>query len=152
MWGVATAVNLRLGELSRKRVLSQPGGLMRFRGAMQAEADTWEARLVRDIAAARSRDAAQAEVNAALLDLDARLSSNTRTYAACARICVFGALIGAAWLFMEGRGLTVGVVDVFAVGASGVLCVVAAGKEAKRLVRERRREVDGWVERLVGSG
>ncbi len=74
----------------------------------------------------------------------------TKVYAACARIAVFGCLIGAAILFMAGNGLSTAVVDVFAIGASGVLVSLAAGKEAQRLVKRKREEVDAWVESLVG--
>ena len=144
----STVVSFEL-RLLRRKLKGQPGGLERLDRALRTEADTWEAQLVRVLVGAQSRDVAQSEVNSALLDVDGKLSANTRTYAACARIAVFGCLIGAAWLFMTEQGLTTAVVDVFAIGAAGVLSTLSAGKEAQRLVRVKRRELDEWVEDLL---
>ncbi len=143
----STALNLQPALL--RHGWKGRGGLTHLERAMRAEADAWETQLVRALTRSRSLEQARAEVNAALLEVDGRLSANTRTYAACARIAVFGCLIGAAWLFMAGQGLTTTVVDVFATGAAGVLATLAAGKEAQRLVRRKREELDAWVEDLV---
>ncbi len=144
----STALNLQ-PALLRRGLKGPAGGVARLERAMRAEADAWETHLVRALVRARSFEEARAEANAALLEVDGRLSANTRTYAACARIAVFGCLIGAAWLFMAGQGLTTAVVDVFAMGAAGVLSTLAAGREAQRLVRRKREELDGWVEDLI---
>ena len=144
----ATALNLQ-PALLRRGWKGHAGELAFLERAMRAEADAWETHFVRALVRARSLEEARAEANAVLMEVDGRLSANTRTYAACARISVFGCLIGAAWLFMAGQGLTTAVVDVFAIGAAGVLSTLAAGKEAKRLVRRKREELDGWVEDLI---
>ena len=128
-----------------------PADARRFERAMGTERDTWESELVRQIVRARSSEQAQAEANAALVDVDGRLMPAMKVYAACARIAVFGCLIGAALLFMNGEGLSVSVVDVFAIGAAGVLISLAAGKQAQQLVRRKRKEVDEWVDALVRS-
>lgn len=125
--------------------------LDRLERALRTDGDAWEAVLVRDVVRARSYDSARAEVNAGLLEVDGRLAANTRIYAACARISVFGCLIAAAFLFMSGQGLTTAVLDVFAIGAAGVLATLTAAKEAQRMVRRKREELDGWVEALVES-
>ncbi|HNT00330.1 MAG TPA: hypothetical protein PKL73_25430, partial [Polyangiaceae bacterium] len=46
-------------------------------------------------------------------------------------------------------GLTTAVLDVFAIGAAGVLSTLAAAKEAQRLVRRKRQALDDWVEELI---
>jgi hypothetical protein len=141
----------------------QPKGLVRLLGvrdraaldrlerALRTERDAWEAVLVRDVVRARTYESARAEVNAGLLEVDGRLAADTRLYAACARISVFGCLIATALLFMSGQGLTTAVLDVFAMGAAGVLATLTAAKEAQRLVRRKREELDEWVEALVAS-
>lgn len=116
---------------------------------MRTERDTWESELVQHVVRARSPEEARAEANVALVDMDGRLMPAMKVYAACARIAVFGCLLGAALLFMTGEGLSVTVVDVFAVGAAGVLVSLAAGKQAQQMVRRKREEVDGWVDSLV---
>ena len=157
LWVAATAVNLQPQRLLHRKLagrhkrpdLNRRIGLDRLDRAMQMEADTWEAQLVRTLVRTKSRDEAQAEVNAALLDVDGCLSTRAQTYAACARIAVFGGLIGAAWLFMTEPGLTTSVLDLFAIGAAGVLCTLAAGREARRIVREKRQALDDWSDDLV---
>jgi len=144
----STVVSFGSALLCRK-LKGQPRELERLDRALRTEADAWEAQLVRVLVGAQSRDVAQSEVNSALLDVDGKLCANTRTYAACARIAVFGCLIGAAWLFMAGQGMTTAVIDVFAIGAAGVLSALSAGKEAQKLVRVKRRELDDWVEDLL---
>lgn len=128
-----------------------PADAHRLDRVMRTDRDAWEADLVQQIVRARSPEESQAEANAALVDVDGRLMSATKVYAACARIAVFGCLLGAALLFMTGAGVSVAVVDVFAIGAAGVLVSLAAGKEAQRLVKRKREEVDEWVESLVRS-
>lgn len=126
-----------------------PNKAERLDRALRTDRDAWEALLISQIVGARSPEEAQAEANAALLDIDGRLMTATKVYVACARIAVFGCLIGAAILFMAGNGLSVAVVDVFGIGASGVFVSLVAGKEARRLVTRKREEVDVWVESLV---
>jgi len=148
---VGTALHLQPSVLSRALARDRrPDKADRFDRALRADRDAWEALLISQIVGATSPEQAQAEANAALLDIDGRLMPATKVYAACARIAVFGCLIGAAILFMAGNGLSMAVVDVFAIGAAGVLVSLAAGKEAQRLVKRKREEVDVWVESLVG--
>ena len=143
----STAVSFELGLLCRRmKTLRGLGDLDR---ALQTEVDTWEAKLVGSLMRSGSVAESQAEINAALFEVDAVLAPNTRTYAACSRIAVFGCLIAVAWLFMVGEGLSTVVLDVFAIGAAGVFTTVAAGKEARRLVRLRRVELDEWAGELM---
>jgi len=149
---VGTALHFQPRTLAR---LLRPGAgadaAKRLDRAMQTDRDAWESEMVSQIVRAPTAEEAQAEVNAVLLDVDGKLEAATKVYAACARIAVFGCLMGAALLFMAGKGLTVAVIDVFAIGAAGVLVSLAAGKEAKRLVKSKRAELDDWVESLVRS-
>lgn len=144
-----TALHFQPSILTRALAGAGPADAERFVRAFHTDKDAWEALLVDQIVHARSEDHAQAEVNAALLEVDGHLVAATRVYAACARIAVFGCLIGAAFLFMVGQGLTMAVVDVFAIGAAGVLVSLAAGKEAQRMAKRKRAEVDDWVDSLV---
>ncbi|HOT12831.1 MAG TPA: hypothetical protein PLJ27_23255 [Polyangiaceae bacterium] len=144
----ATALNLQPDLLCRA-CRSWRHGLGILARAMQGEADAWETQLVRSLAQTREYEVARGEVNVVLSEIDISLSANTKTYAACARISVFGCLIAAAWLFIAGQGLTTAVLDVFAIGAAGVLSTLAAAKEAQRLVRRKRQALDDWVEELI---
>lgn len=143
----ATAVRVEPGAMAR--VLAAGGSPDRLERAMRAERDTWEAELVSQVIRTSSADEARAEANAALLDVDGRLAPSTRVYAACARIAVFGCLIGVALLFMDGQGLTMKVLDVFAIGSAGVLVTLTAAREARRVVKRERGRVDEWVEALL---
>lgn len=147
----ATALRFQPKGLCKLISTRDPSALLRLERALRTDADAWEAGLVRDVVRARTPDEARAEVNAGLLEVDGRLVADTRFYAACARISVFGCLIAAALLFMLGQGLTTTVLDVFATGAAGVLATLTAAKEAQRMVRRKREELDEWVEALVDS-
>jgi hypothetical protein len=139
---------------SLRAQLGTSGDGLRARAQSEAlgrGADCWEAQLAREVVEARDGVEARACANAALLDADLRLSPAVRIYAACARISVFGSLIGIAVLFMQGLGLTTAVLDVFSIGAAGVFVALTAGREAGRIVRERRAAVDAWVDRLMGA-
>ena len=117
--------------------------------AFRSEADVWEAQLVMSLAKSRSVDDAQSAVNSALIDVDGMLSANNRTFAACARIAVFGCLIGVARLFVLGQGLNFTVLNVFVIGSVGVLSSLAIGKEARRLAKRGRSEIDRWSDILL---
>ena len=126
--------------------------ICRLDDALGTDRETWEAEMVGQMARAPTLEHAQAAANTALLDVEVQLASNVRGNAACARIAVFGCLMGIAFLIADGAMLTVAVVDVFAIGACGVLVAVAAGKEAQRISRVQRLAIDVWVDRLLALG
>ena len=145
---VLSSLNLRprvLGRLMKER------GLVCLERALGAESDVWEARLVRSVVRARSLDEALSEINIAVVDVDGRLISNSRTYAACARVAVFGCLIGVALLFTAEPSVSTSIVDVFAVGAAGVLSTLALGREARRLASRGRMEINEWIDLLIAA-
>lgn len=115
--------------------------------------DAWEKRLVEELAAVETGDydRALAHRNEAMLDVDAGLTPNTRLYAVCARICVFGCLLATALLFMSGKMLTVTVIDVFAIATAGVLITLVAAKQTRRFVTHERERIDAWMEAMMAS-
>ncbi len=148
---MGTALRFEPALIGRVLRGAGPGAAVRLERAFATDRDAWEASLVSQVVGARSLEEAQAEANAWLMEVDGRLTNATRVYAACARIAVFGCLLGAAVLFMTGKGLTIQVIDVFAIGASGVLVTLAAGKEAGKVVKHKREAVDEWVELVLRS-
>lgn len=120
------------------RVPANPGGEM-----------PWELELMGAVAAARSHEEARACANEVLIDADARLGWGAHVPVGCARIALFGAMFAAVLLLMREPRLTLQVLDVVAIGASGALISMFLGKEASRRARERRKQVDTLVDRLM---
>lgn len=134
---------------SKQKQLERLHRLNLLGGAFSDDCTQWEGRLVHAIAEASSLDQVQGAVNEALLEVDAALDPSWRLYAASSRICVFGCLVAMALVFIQGRMMTVEVVDVFAIATAAVLIIVLAAKQARRFCIKQRAMIDAWIETML---
>ncbi len=117
----------------------------------EAGQNGWEADLVRTVCEARTSHEAMMMANEVLLDLDSTLGWGAHLPGICARIAVFGALIGVALVLSSGAAMSTELVDVIAVGGAGMLVATSCGAQSRKVADLQRRKIDRFVDALFRS-
>lgn len=109
---------------------------------------TWERRFA-DALASAGTEAERADSASELVhELDLGMSSRSKWASAALRIVVLGGVLAACWAMIGGQQLAAAIA--LGIALFGAAVVASVGRHAKRLEEDQRRQVDTFVDLLLG--